>query len=209
LSNRNITEYGTQNGHLPHGRREKNREQTALQIDKLHRNLLYFFNVRRAGTWDAIPERDEGAMGRGPSDPFRDLLSLQERMNQLFEESARRTGLRPHGDQWTPLVDILDTEEAIILTAEVPGLEIGDISLEVTNHYLTLRGQRLFPHGDGNVHYHQLERAYGSFERLFHLPDEIDQARINASLRDGVLKIVLPKQPAQHAYTIPVHTPEP
>ncbi len=148
-------------------------------------------------------------MGRGPSDPFRDLLSLQERMNQLFEESARRTGLRPHVDQWTPLVDILDTENAIILTAEVPGLEIGDITLEVTNHYLTLRGERLFPHSDGNVHYHQLERAYGKFERLFHLPEEVDQARINATLRDGVLEILLPKQPSQRAHTIPVQAPEP
>jgi HSP20 family protein len=148
-------------------------------------------------------------MGRGPSDPFRDLLSLQERMNQLFEESARRSGLRPHVDQWTPLVDILDTDHAIILTAEVPGLEIGDITLEVTNHYLTLRGERLFPHSEGNTHYHQLERAYGKFERLFHLPEEVDQARINATLRDGVLEIVLPKQPSQHAYTISVTTPEP
>lgn len=147
-------------------------------------------------------------MGRGPSDPFRDLLSLQERMNQLFEESARRTDPRPHVDQWTPLVDILDTEDAIILTAEVPGLEIGDITLEVTNHYLTLRGERLFPNNDGKIHYYQLERAYGKFDRLFHLPEEIDQARINATLRDGVLEIVLPKQPAQRAYTIPVHTPE-
>jgi HSP20 family protein len=130
-------------------------------------------------------------------------------MNQLFEESARRTGLRPHVDQWAPLVDILDTDDAIILTAEVPGLEIGDITLEVTNHYLTLSGERLFPHRDGTIHYHQLERAYGKFERLFHLPEEIDQTRIKATLRDGVLEIVLPKQPAQRAYTIPVQSPEP
>jgi len=130
-------------------------------------------------------------------------------MNQLFEESARRTDPRPHVDQWTPLVDILDTEDAIILTAEVPGLEIGDIALEVTNHYLTLRGERLFPNNGGKIHYYQLDRAYGKFDRLFHLPEEIDQARINATLRDGVLEIVLPKQPARRAYTIPVHTPEP
>jgi HSP20 family protein len=148
-------------------------------------------------------------MGRESSDPFRDLLSLQERMNRLFEESARRSELRQHVDHWTPLVDILDTEDAIILTAEVPGLEIDDITLEVTNRYLTLRGERLFPHSDGNAHYHQLERAYGIFDRLFHLPEEIDQSRINATLLDGVLEIVLPKQPAQRAYTIPVRTLEP
>ncbi len=144
----------------------------------------------------------------GPRDPFKDLLSLQERMNQLFEESlTQRFGPRRQVEQWHPPVDILETDEAIYLTAELPGLDIGEISLEVTDHYLTLRGERSFPGGSGSEHYHRLERVYGRFERVFSLPEEVDQKAIKATLRDGILEITLPKQPVQQGYTIPVDLP--
>jgi HSP20 family protein len=149
-------------------------------------------------------------MAHGSWDPFKDLLSLQERMNQLFEESlARRSGLRPQVEQWQPPVDIVDTADAVILTAELPGLEIHEITLEVANRYLTLRGDRLFSHGCGSEHYYQLERVYGKFERVFPLPDEVDSSRIKAALRDGVLEITLPKRPTERSCDIPVHVPSP
>ena len=144
-------------------------------------------------------------MARGTWDPFKDLLSLQERMNQLFEESlARRSGLRPQVEQWQPPVDIVETDDAILLTAELPGLDIGEITLEVALPYLTLRGERVVARGSGHEHYHQLERIFGKFERVFSLPEEVDQSRIKATLRDGVLEILLPKRPAGEGRSIPV-----
>ena len=103
-------------------------------------------------------------MTDGSWDPFKDLLSLQERMNQLFEESlARRSGLRAQADQWHPPVDIVETDEMILLTAELPGLEIQEITLEISNQHLTLRGERAFAHSSSSELYHQLERVYGKF----------------------------------------------
>ncbi len=147
-------------------------------------------------------------MTDGSWDPFKDLLSLQERMNQLFEESlARRSGLRAQADQWHPPVDIVETDEMILLTAELPGLEIQEITLEISNQHLTLRGERAFAHSSSSELYHQLERVYGKFERVFPLPEEADQSQIKATLNDGVLEIALPKRPATRGYTITVEMP--
>ena len=147
-------------------------------------------------------------MARDAWDPFKDLLSLQERMNQLFEESlARRTGQRPQLEQWHPPVDIIETDDSLILTAEVPGLQLTDIALHTTSQHLTIRGERLFAHGSGNEQYHQVERACGKFERVFILPDTVNPAGISAALRDGVLEVTLPKRTAGSPHDRPVRVP--
>lgn len=147
-------------------------------------------------------------MGLGPRDPFKDLLSLQERMNQLFEESlVQFSGSKPQVEQWHPPVDVVETDSAILLMAELPGLDISQISLEVSDHCLTLRGERCSPGGAGNDIYHRVERGYGKFERIFSLPENVDHTQIKASLHDGVLEISLPKRPLEQHYTIPVDNP--
>ncbi len=129
-------------------------------------------------------------------DPFRDLLSLQERMNRLFEDSLSRT---KHPDEdilsasWTPLVDIYETDTHVVMKAELPGMSKEDISVEVKENMLILMGERKFQKNVKEENYHRLERNYGKFQRAFTLPFEVDRSKIEAHYRDGVLEVTLPK----------------
>lgn len=116
-------------------------------------------------------------------DPLRDLLALQHRLERLSSS--------PQG--WTPPVDVCETAQAFILTAELPGLSREQVRIDVHDGHLTLFGRR-----DARVpceQYHQVERGHGEFSRTFTLPSSVDAERIAADLRDGVLTIVIPKAP--------------
>lgn len=130
-------------------------------------------------------------------EPLRDLLTLQERMNRLFDESAR--GLRPGEEAlgtaiWSPPVDIYETDDEVILKAELPEINQKDIDIQVENNTLVLRGERKFEKDAKRENFHRIERAYGGFARSFTLPNTIDQERIKADYKDGILKIVMPKR---------------
>src|SRR5262245_22380179 len=129
-------------------------------------------------------------------DPFRDLSVLQERMNRLFDDTGR--GLR--GDEpaatttWSPAVDIFETEGEIVVKAELPGIDRKDITLHLEKNVLTLRGERRFEKETKEENYHRIERSYGTFSRAFSIPGTVDEEKIRADYKDGVLKIVLPKK---------------
>lgn len=130
-------------------------------------------------------------------EPFRDLLSLQERMNRLFDESYRsRTGEDDWalGGSWAPAVDIYEHENNIVLKAELPGVDPKDVDIRLENNTLTLRGERKFDSDVKKENYHRVERAYGSFTRSFTLPTIVDQNNIKAEFKDGVLRVTLPKR---------------
>jgi HSP20 family protein len=129
-------------------------------------------------------------------DPFRDLSILQERMNRLFEDAGR--GYR--GDEaaatttWSPAVDIFETENDIMVKAELPGIERKDITLNLDNNVLTLKGERKFEKETRQENYHRIERAYGGFSRAFSIPAIVDEEKIRADYKDGILTIALPKK---------------
>jgi HSP20 family protein len=130
-------------------------------------------------------------------DPFRDLVSLQERMNRLFEDSLSRSKTTDEEmamGAWTPAVDIYETPETVVLRADLPGIEQKDIDVSIENSTLTLRGERRFTKEAKEEDYHRIERSYGTFSRSFQLPGTIDQTRIQAKHKEGVLEIVLPKR---------------
>ena len=129
-------------------------------------------------------------------EPFKDLLSLQDRMNRLFEETLARGAVREEATsgQWSPAVDILEAEGDIILKAELPGVDLDAIDIQIRDNVLTLRGERTFEDEVKKEHYYRIERSYGSFTRSFTLPSTIDQARVQAQLRDGILEVKLPKR---------------
>jgi len=129
-------------------------------------------------------------------EPFKDLLSLQDRMNRLFEETLARGTVREEATsgQWSPAVDILEAEGDIILKAELPGVDLNAIDIQIRDNVLTLRGERTFEDEVKKEHYYRIERSYGSFTRSFTLPSTIDQARVQAQLRDGILEVKLPKR---------------
>ena len=131
-------------------------------------------------------------------EPFQDLLAIQERMNRLFDETLQRTRSRDEEDisagLWAPPVDIYETENEIVLKAELPEIDQKDIEIKVEDSTLTIRGERKFEQETKKENYHRIERAYGKFSRSFSLPNTIDQEKIKASYKDGILKLVMPKR---------------
>src|SRR5262245_53940864 len=131
-------------------------------------------------------------------DPFRDLLSLQERMNRLFQESLSRS--RGQEDDvatagaWSPPVDIYEGTESVVLRADLPGLHQDEIDLRIENGQLRLRGTRTLPDGAGREEYHRIERPFGTFVRVFSLPTSVDVTRVKAEFKNGVLEVSLPKR---------------
>lgn len=129
-------------------------------------------------------------------DPFRDMVTLRDRMDRLFDDSLARLGGKDDDlslSNWSPPVDIYETVENIVIKAEVPGVKKEDISVEVKNDTLYLKGERKFEKDVKEENYHRMERSYGSFRRIFSLPATVEQDKVKASFKDGVLEIILPK----------------
>jgi len=129
-------------------------------------------------------------------DPFREISSLQERMNRLFSDVRSR---KPFGEEeivqgtWVPAVDIYETTDSIVLKAELPGITKEDISVEVKDNTLTLKGEKKFEKVVNEENYHRVERSYGTFQRAFTLPGTVEQDKVKAKFKDGILEITLPK----------------
>src|SRR5919109_3812616 len=131
--------------------------------------------------------------------PMHSLLSFQEEMNRMFNEFFRSG----NGEEaswglhtWTPPVDIYETDDALVLKAELPGVSKDDVSIEMHQNTLILRGQRKHEAEVKEDRYHRVERAYGTFQRSFVLPTLVDQEHVQASYTDGVLELRLPKSEA-------------
>ena len=119
-------------------------------------------------------------------DPLRDLLALHEQLGHLVGTDA---------PGWTPPVDLYETPEEFVLTAELPGLSRDEVEIHAEEHRITIRGER----GAGAAcqipceQYHRVERGHGRFSRAFGLPERIDVGRVTADLKDGVLTVTIPK----------------
>lgn len=128
--------------------------------------------------------------------PFRDLISLQERMNRLFEESLSSFGEKEEKlfpGTWSPAIDIYETPEELIIKAELPGIDISDIDIEIKDNTLFLKGERRFEKRVTEENYHRMEMSYGPFQRSFTLPNIVQHTKTKAKLKDGILEIILPK----------------
>ena len=129
-------------------------------------------------------------------DPFREMSSLQERMNRLMADFRTRS---PFGEEemaqgaWIPAVDIYETKESIVLNVELPGVTKEDISLEVKDSTLTIKGEKKLEKDVKEENFHRMERTYGSFTRAFTLPSTVQQDRVKAKFRDGILEIMIAK----------------
>ena len=126
-------------------------------------------------------------------DPFRDLVSLSDRLNRALAEPSGRFGADSSYGSWSPPVDIFERPDGLVIRAEIPGVQKDEIDVRIENNVLTLHGERRREEGLDESNAHRLERTYGSFTRSFSLPATVDSTRISAAYRDGVLEIVLPK----------------
>lgn len=130
-------------------------------------------------------------------DPFRDLMTLQERMNRLFQDTlstGRGSDELLTTGGFVPAVDIYEDEGKIALKVEVPGISENDIDVRLENSTLTISGKREFEKEEKEENFHRIERRYGSFTRSFTLPNTVDPEQVNASYENGVLRIELAKR---------------
>lgn len=129
-------------------------------------------------------------------DPFRDMVSLREKMNRLFEDvfTGRGDDKELASSTWAPAVDIFETENELVMSAEIPGIDEKDIEIKLEDNTLTLKGERKFEKETREENYHRIERSYGSFYRAFTLPNSVDVDKIHAEHENGILKITLPKR---------------
>ena len=138
-------------------------------------------------------------------DPFRDLRSLQDEMNRLFSSNLPRiSGQEEMSTGWSPSVDIFESENTLVLEAELPGMKREDFELSIENNVITLRGERRFEKKDEGDNYHRVERAYGSFTRSFNLPRTISTEDIKAEFKNGILSVALPKKEEAKARRIEI-----
>ncbi len=127
--------------------------------------------------------------------PFTDdFQALQERINRIFADTAfSRFGTEETIGAWSPLCDIYEEGDDIVVKAEIPGVDRGDIDVQVENNVLTIRGERRREKEVKSDNLYRTERSYGAFSRSFTLPVTVDTERIKAEYKDGVLHVTLPK----------------
>lgn len=132
-------------------------------------------------------------------EPFRDLMAMQDRMTRLFDETLSRIWKEevPRG-VWSPPVDIMERENEVILKVDLPEMNQNDIDIKIEENTLIIRGERKFIKETPAGNYLQIERPYGTFQRTFAVPRAIDQEKIKAAYKDGVLRVVLPKREEVH-----------
>jgi HSP20 family protein len=126
-------------------------------------------------------------------DPFNDMLSLREAMNQLLEESfvAPSTARREQG--FVPALDLSETADGYLVELQVPGMQPKDVQITVENNVLTIKGEVRQATEDKQRNYHRVERRYGSFQRTIALPSSIKADAIQAALTNGILRLDIPK----------------
>ncbi len=116
-------------------------------------------------------------------------------MSRIFDETLLRfksmAGIV--GGVWFPPVDVYETEGSVVLKAELPGIDIDNVAIEVTGNILTIKGERKQRDGLRDSNFYRMERAFGTFHRAFSLPKAVDRSAIKAYLKDGILRITAPK----------------
>ena len=128
-------------------------------------------------------------------DPFRGLNSLQDQVNRLFDETfSRGRSAESEMGTWAPAVDIYETEQELVLKADLPEVNQQEIDIRIENNMLTFRGERKFHNEVSQDNYLRVERAYGPFSRSFSLPNTINTEAIKADYQNGVLSIRMPKR---------------
>ena len=122
-------------------------------------------------------------------DPFSGL--------RLFEDAVTRLMSEPRTSRpWSPAVDILETEDELVVKADVPDVKLEDIDVRVENQTLSIKGERRFEEDSAGQGYHRIERSYGSFVRSFAVPSSVDTEKVSADYKNGVLTVKLPKKEA-------------
>ncbi|MGB9463533.1 MAG: Hsp20/alpha crystallin family protein [Candidatus Acidiferrum sp.] len=127
-------------------------------------------------------------------EPFRGASTLQEQVNRLFGSALERSAEESNLTTWAPAVDIYETEQELVVKADLPDVDPKDLDIRVENNILTIRGERKFEKKVNEDNYLRMERAYGSFSRSFSLANTVNSEAIKADYQNGVLTLTIPKR---------------
>ncbi len=129
-------------------------------------------------------------------DPFKELEDVSNRLNRLFGRSnspvESEQNMLAVAD-WSPSVDISETDDAYLIRGEVPGVKKEDVKVSVQDGMLTIQGERKMEKEEKNKKFHRVECSYGNFVRSFRMPDDADENKVKAEFKDGMLNVTLPK----------------
>jgi HSP20 family protein len=126
--------------------------------------------------------------------PFRGATTLQEQFNRVFGDAGGRTDEESNLTLWAPAVDIYETEQELVVKADLPEVNPQDLDIRVENNILTIRGERKFENKVNEENYLRVERSYGSFSRSFSLANSVKSEAIKADYQNGVLTLSIPKR---------------
>jgi HSP20 family protein len=126
-------------------------------------------------------------------EPFRENLGLESQVNRMFSELLGRSQ-ESNLTSWAPAVDIFESEQELVVKADLPDIKPEELDIRVENNILTIRGERKFEKKVDEKNYLRVERAYGSFARSFSLANTVNSEAIKADYKDGVLTLTIPKR---------------
>jgi HSP20 family protein len=121
---------------------------------------------------------------------------------RVFQDSLSRLFSEPASRPWSPAVDIYETENELVVKADLPEVEPKNVGIQLENGTLTVKGERKFEEQKNGKGFHRIERSYGSFVRAFSLPDTVDGEKVKADYKNGVLTVTLPKKEVAKPKTI-------
>ena len=137
--------------------------------------------------------------------PIREVASLQDRVNSLFQDFAGDNGTVTAA-AFAPAVDVFENGEKVVLKLDIPGIKEEDLDIRVENQTLSVRGERKFEGEEKEENFHRIERRYGSFFRSFSLPTTVDTENVAATYEAGVLKLELTKKASAQPKQIKIGT---
>jgi len=152
-------------------------------------------------------------------DPFEDLRGAQEELSQRQLDRLVAHALGLHGQwqatamanapAWAPMLDISERKDAYLVTVELPGVKLDDLTITLEDGLLTIQGERQFAEESSEQQFHRVERRYGAFRRSITLPSHVEADKIEASAQDGVLQVLVPKAEEAQAKHITVRAGQP
>src|SRR3712207_1222046 len=137
-------------------------------------------------------------------EPTREVDTLQNEVNRVFDAFFGGGGNAARTRRWVPAMDLVETEDQLVLKADLPGLTTNDVNIEVKDGVLTVSGERRAEHEENSEGFYRVERAFGQFSRSMTLPDGIDAERIAADFHDGVLEVRIPKPEARKPHRVAI-----
>ena len=136
--------------------------------------------------------------------PFRDITSLRDDMDRLFDSMLGRYPTERPEAFWAPALDIEETKESLVVRAELPGMKKDDIKIGITGDQLSISGERRHEAEEKGKTFHRIERCFGRFQRTLILPADIQADKVKASYKDGILELTLPKSEKAKAREITI-----